>query len=207
MNHGILHLTAGDTEAGKDLSELDRFLEEHGFAVTRSDDTDRAMAYLRSHPLAGVLIDLDSNESDSISFAMKARDSDRLDGAPLVGLSPSGEPPGDQEKFAEAGFSCILGEDAPKAFFLHQFGMAQKLQSLRRLEETGMNVQTMATEARHLLHELSQPLATIQGRLQLLSMQATDNEVFKKHCDDLAGVTMAANTRLAELQQLIRKYS
>lgn len=205
MNHGILHLTAADTESGKDLIELDRFLQEHGFMVSRFDNTDRALAHLRSHPLAGVLIDVVSKEA--ISFARKARDSDRLAGAPLIGLSPRGAPADEQEKFAEAGFACVLSDDAPNTFLLNQFQTAQKLQNLHQLEETGMSIQTMASEARHLLHELSQPLATIQGRLQLLAMQATDNEVFKKHCDDLVGVTMAANTRLAELQQLIRKYS
>ncbi len=205
MNHGILHLTAGDNESSRNLSDLDRFFEKQGFLISRFDDVDRALAHLRSQPLAGVLIDVDSSEA--IAFATKARDSERLDGAPLIGLSANGSPTDEQEKLVEAGFSCILGKDAPYAFFVYQFQTAQKLQSLRQLEETGMSIQTMATEARHLLHELSQPLATIQGRLQLLAMQATDNEVFKKHCDDLAGVTMAANTRLAELQQLIRKYS
>jgi len=70
-----------------------------------------------------------------------------------------------------------------------------------------MTVQRLANETRKKVHDLSQPLAALQGRLQILQSKTPAEDPQKEKIDLMVKLTFEIGRHLRELQEFHRQYS
>lgn len=114
--------------------------------------------------------------------------------------------PAEEARLAEAGATGILATYGPADFALRIVEALRGRESLERLEASGMDVRALAEETRKLMHDMSQPLATIQGRIQIMQFRETDEAKKEKFAEVVAHVGKMTE-KLMELQELHRKFS
>jgi signal transduction histidine kinase len=114
----------------------------------------------------------------------------------------------ERREMGGAGLDALLHEQDSERAFLWPLEMLQLLGELSRFEQTRADVSQLANETRHKLHDLSQPLSAIQGRLQLMAAQANRSNDPNAQClQDLVRLIFEVSRQLMEIQRLHRVYS
>lgn len=187
-----------------------RRLGEHGYNVWRTTDPDQLVLYAKTRPAVGVLLDASfgSRKPDSLALVIRRlRDEPSLAPAPLIAIFTGMEAFAHAAELADAGLTGIYLRGTPETLLLHYLGAGQALRSLRTLQDSGMTVGQLANETRQKIHDLSQPLAALQGRLQILQTRTAADNPQKEKIDLMVKLTLEVGTHLRELQEFHRQYS
>ena len=206
MNEHIVHLTGADAETQKPAG-WENALEKEGFHLLRAKTLNQAKYYAKAYRLVGLLIDLNGDDaatSEAIQDLLKTDGACRF---PIFGLSAKTLRPKSQRQLAEAGMTSLINSNAPPEFLMHQLRAQRELLSVKLLEENGMDLNSLSQEARKILHDLSQPLAALQGRLQILEIKSLEGDPLKGALKDMTGLAMQVTDHLRQLHELHRKYS
>lgn len=201
----VLHFMKSANGAG--LPSWEKALMERELVVLRVRTLDQAKFYVKSYPLLAVIIDLEG-EADAISREIaEIVAAENGKGMPILGLHARPFSQDEQARFGAAGLSVLLDTNFPSQF------LAFQLESLRAARGCGSGgaaasgAQNLADEGRQLLHDVSQPLAALQGRLQILDSKIAEDDPLKKSVHDMAGLAVMVSDRLRELHDLHRRHS
>lgn len=206
MNRHLVYLTQSSSAAA-DATPWEKQLIEEGFIFLRAADSSQAIAYARTYPLAGVLLDAELIGGGAAELISRLAERSVAAAPPVIGVLPDEASNGDLAALAEAGFHHFVTPDTPPVFLAYLLKTCQALQDLKSFEQTGMDARSLATESRKLLHDLSQPLAVLQGRLQLMASKTDDSDPRKETFKTMMQMLGETTRYLRELQELQRKYS
>ncbi len=183
-------------------------LEAEGFGPILVEATSRAVAMLRADDeseTVGVLTEIEAGEADLQAVEELRAAACRAE-FPLIGLAVEPTPPALALRLASAGLTSLLSIGAPLPFGLAPIRCYAALAGLKRLEAAGAESRLLAVQTRKLLHELSQPLSALQGRLQLMHAKLDAAEPLRGRVGELADLALETSKLLRELQELHRRY-
>jgi CheY-like chemotaxis protein len=186
-----------------------RRLGDHGYDVWRTTHPEQLSLYARSRSTVGVILDASMRErsaADIAGLVRTLRQEAALVSTPIIALLSGAEGLAHADELAQAGATGIFVRGMPHTLLLHYLNAGRSIQSLRILEDSGMTVQKLAAETRKKIHDLSQPLAALQGRLQILQSKTTVDDPQKSKVDLMVKLTLEVGTHLRELQEFHRKY-
>lgn len=204
MTRYVIHFTNGSADGEK--AEWQKAVEDEGFVLLRTSDREQAIAYARSYEAIGYLIETDGAGDTGASIASELSNG-AATSPPIIGIVNGATGAQELAKLAETGFRGYITSETPAAFLLHWLKSARSLVELKSLEQTGADVKSLANETRKLIHDLSQPLAVLQGRLQLMASKTTDDDPQKEKLKTMLTMITESTRYLRELQELHRKYS
>jgi signal transduction histidine kinase len=206
MSHHLAYLSSSPAAPGQ-FDPWEKSLAQSEFHVLHAQNVNQVVFYKKSYPLVGVIVDMRQDLNERMKLLRKVAAAPPIDSMPLFGALD--DEPGEIEtiKLAEAGLTGILTPHTPPSFLLHQLKLYQRLRELMLYEQTAMDVKKLALQTRSLIHEMSQPLSALQGRLQLLAARCADNDPKKVAYKDLVELVMEATKYLRELQDLHHKFS
>jgi signal transduction histidine kinase len=108
---------------------------------------------------------------------------------------------------AEAGIDGLLGANDPTRFLLYQLDLLRRLAELKRFEGSQSGVQDLAKRTRETLHDLSQPLSAVQGRLQLMAAKCSNDDPNQQYYADLVRQVFEITNHVVKIQQIQRDAS
>ena len=185
MNHYLLHVSL---EGKPEIPPWQERLAERKLIVLRAASLREAVQYCRVYPLLMVLLECDGGGAaiQEAAATLAATAPDGRQPSPVLGLCATPLSEGQRDALAAAGLVGLLAKDDPEQFICWRLELLATLSDLRHFEQSRMDVSTLATDTRTHLHDLSQPLSAVQGRLQLLAA---------KHPSDDPEGTRAAKLR------------
>lgn len=198
------------TESADDSEGWQQRLALHGYDTWRTSEADQLVLLARSRPVVGVLLETSLREASLEPLAgliRRLREEPSLEPAPIIALFDGVDALPHAAELAEAGLTGFHLRGMPESLLLHHLAGGRSMQSLRALESSGMSVERLAGETRQKIHDLSQPLAALQGRLQILQSRTPPDDPQKDKIDLMVKLTMEIGLQLRELQELHRKFS
>jgi signal transduction histidine kinase len=205
MNHHILHVGLKPENSGLPWN-LD--LTSRNVVIYQVTSVREAVHFRRAYSLMMVLIDIhDCGEETVEAVSSIASTSSSQGCGPLVGLL-YGEPSAEERgRLAKAGLDHAISRLDPERFLLHHLTTLIDLTELRQFEQARMDVNALALRTRECLHDLSQPLSAVQGRLQLLASRCPQDDPNCKCLNDLVQLIMQVSQQVGEIHQIHRKFS
>ena len=206
MNHYLLSFDlSGQQQTLPWMQEL----STHGISVYHAKRLTEAAASCKAYPLLMVLIWIDpadkKNTIETIGSLAEALPAQSH--IPLVGVHEKELHADQRSELAATGLSGLLAADDPGRFIIWQLEMLAALAELHRFEQAMIDVKELAKHTRDHLHDLSQPLSAIQGRLQLLAARAGDDEPNHATYLELVEQITKATQVIARIQELHRAHS
>lgn len=204
MNHYILH-------AGLDAKPVPLIwqydLATRGIVVLRVGRLEEMIQVLNSYQLAMVLIDIPS-PCDGLIEAMTAVRSNVNPAhlCPMIGLHRDPLEESDRIKVAAAGLDDLFAHSDPERFILWKLDTLINLLELRQFQQTRLDVASLAVQTREQLHDLSQPLSAIQGRLQLLAAKCPSDDPNAECLKDLVRLIFEVSKQVTEIHHLHRRF-
>lgn len=206
MTRHVIYLNPSQSEATEEPAWR-RALGESDFSVLRTTTPEQAISYIKNYPITGVLIDLDGEPEWSAEALGKIAGLEETRRMPLLGVTERTLGADEQAGLSEAGYRGLVSPATAPSFLIFQLESFQTINDLKRFEETGMTAKTLAHETRKLIHDLSQPLSALQGRLQLLSAKCPDDDPLKERYASLVEMVIEVARHTREIQQVSRKYT
>lgn len=206
MNRHILYVSPRPHETDPPSAWHQNLIDEN-FAFLHVNNARQAKTYIENYSLVGILIEVDESPEESVETVRELTRLPGASGVPFIGIIRESLAPGEKERLAEAGLCGLVADDTPPSFLHRQFKNSQELQHLRTLQEDGVDIRELAKQTRNLMHDLSQPLAALQGRLQLMQSKAEGEKELQEALGRLVSLSMDVSKHLYELQELQRKYS
>lgn len=206
MARNVLYLA----ESAETSDGWQRRLREEGFEVLRTTDPEQLTLYAKSRPAVGVILDAAMNRissEDLVGLIGRLREEPSTSKLPIIAMFAGLEAFGQVTPLAEAGITGFYLRGMPEALLLHFLHSSMAMQSLAAMEETGMTVGKLANETRQKIHDISQPLAALQGRLQILQSKTPADNPQKDKIDLMVKLTFEIGTQLRDLQELHRNHS
>lgn len=204
MSHYVLYVS--QNEASAPAWPLD--LASRGVVALTATNMPQAVPYCRAYPLMLLLVEIE-NFDDAwregfarIRAALAEGGHTRLVGVQRGELSDS-----DRAALAENGLDGIFSCRDPERFVIDTIELLKRLAELSEFEQTRMDVGQLATKTREQLHELTQPLSAIQGRLQLLAAMCPPTDPNSKNLNELVQLSFKVSNFLSRMQQFHRKFS
>ncbi|MBI3735878.1 hypothetical protein HY256_05125 [Candidatus Sumerlaeota bacterium] len=202
MIQHILHVAS--KEGGETPQEWEIALAKQGFQLLRAADITRAGFYLKSYPLVALLLDLDSDVPAFAERIQKLKSLPAKNDFALIGLASGQASEADSRMYAEAGLGFVFDPQAAPEFLVYILKLKQMVEETRAAAASGITVQSLAAETRKKLHDLSQPLAALQGKLQVLGLKAAEDDPLRKPLNDMAQLAMQVTDHLRQLHDLHR---
>jgi signal transduction histidine kinase len=186
-----------------------RRLAELGFQVLRCRDEGRAVRFARMGDVAGVIVEagMQSSSPETLcALVRRLRATPETASAPIIALFAGMEGLEHVADLTEAGISGVHLRGLPERFLVEPLKASRSLMELEGFRSTGMDVRTLANETRRLIHELSQPLAALQGRLQIMALKMPEGDPMREPIELMVKLVLEVSARLRDLQELQRKY-
>lgn len=206
MNRHLVHMTRPETET-PEPSPWEEALAESDFELLRTQSVDQALSYARFYPLVGLLIDVEEN-GDEVKVCLDALGA--LEPAiqfPVIGVVGESSSREAWAAAADSGLDAIITENIPPEFLIHHLKVCQSLQELKHFEQTRNDAKSLAGETRKLLHEMSQPLSALQGKLQIRLAKCGDEDPEKAIYEPLVELTLETSRVLRKIHELQQEYS
>lgn len=206
MGRNVLYLA----ESAETSDGWQRRLREQGFEVLRTTDREQLALYARSHSAVGIILDASMNRNSSdelVGLVTRLRGEPTTADLPIIAMFAGIEAFGHVSVLAEAGISGFYLRGMPETLLLQYLHSGLALQNMKSLDESGMTVQKLANETRQKIHDLSQPLAALQGRLQILQSKTAPDDPQKVKIDLMVKLTFEIGTHLRDLQEFHRQFS
>lgn len=212
MNHTALHVGLNG-----ELIPLpwDVDFPGRGIVLLRAHHGNEALAYTRAYELMLLIIDLRGvAEADGVGFDAACEVIAQLHAVPreglpalLVGLTDAPLSVAERARLADVGLSDLLHHDDPAAFLVSRLEQMLLLRELQQFQRTRMDVGILAQKTRESLHDLSQPLSALQGRLQLMAVKLPADDPQAKVMQELVRLIFEVSQHVIEIQQLHRTVS
>lgn len=205
MNHSVLSVELNDNQACPPWLES---LSGRGIAVYRAGRLAEAVAYCKTYPLVMAVIrvhQVDQPTIEAVSAIAEGIPTERS--FPLVGLHEGELTTPERDQLAQAGLSGLASAADPERFITWQIDTLAALADLRRFEQARTDVGELAHRTRERMHDLNQPIAAIQGRLQLMAARAPDGDANARTFRDLLEQVDRITRIVDEIQQLHRDHS
>ena len=206
MTRYVIYVNGSHSEATEEPA-WQRALGESDFSLLRTTTPEQAISYIKNYPITGVLIDLDGEPEWNTEAIGKITGLEETSRMPLLGVTERALGADEQAALSEAGYRGLVSPATAPSFLIFQLESFHTLNDLKRFEETGMTAKTLANETRKQIHDLSQPLSALQGRLQLLSAKCPDDDPLKERYGSLVEMVIEVTRHTREIQQLSRKYT
>jgi signal transduction histidine kinase len=205
MNLHILHFVLG--EGDRELPwELD--LISRKIVLLKARRPGEATALARAYPLMMIVADLTQWDEHAAEILAQLQALQvALPRPALIGLlrfEPDSER---RQALARTPFDALIRESDPARFLEWQIETLQRLHELNHFEQSRMDVNQLAQQTRKKLHDLSQPLSAVQGRLQLLAAKADGAAPNAECLQELVRLTFDVTNHLMEIQRIHRVYS
>jgi hypothetical protein len=166
-----------------------------------------AMQYSKVYHVLMILVDLGGGVETIAQELGKALDATGGAKPPILGLTANRPAPEEMANLAQAGLVDIITADDPEPFFLWRLDLLRQLDDLRQYEKSRMDVGELAKQTRIHLHDMSQPLSAVQGRLQLMAAKCPPGDPNAKMYEDLVRLAFDITHQVMEIQQLHRQFS
>ncbi|MEN6626023.1 MAG: hypothetical protein ABFD69_07350 [Candidatus Sumerlaeia bacterium] len=205
MSHYVLY--AAQSESSRDIPwPLD--LASRGVVVMTARNHAQAIPYCRAYPLLALIVEIDTLDDAWREGFSRIRQAVPAENRPsLIGLLRGDLDAAGRAALSAEGLDGLVSASDPESFIVNQIETLTRLAELRQFEQTRMDVSQLANRTREQLHELSQPLSAIQGRLQLLAAVCPETDPSHKNLKELVQLSFKVSSHLAEMQQLHRKFS
>lgn len=178
-------------------------------SMLKARNSGEAAAMLRAYPAVMVIADLTAWDADARQAIEQARA--QIDAAPahpaLIALLRFQPDAAQRAELIAAGADGLIHESDPERLILWQVEMLIHLSDLSRFEQSRMDVNELSRQTRIKLHDLSQPLSAVQGRLQLMAAKMKDDNPDAKAIRDLVRLIFEVTNQLMEIQRIHRAYS
>jgi signal transduction histidine kinase len=162
----------------------------------------------RVYPIMVVIADLTRWDDDArravagIETATKGKQRPMVIG--LLRFEPDRE---QRHELIAAGLDGAMNAEDPDRFLLWSIETLAHLSELSRFEQSRVDVKELALQTRQKLHDLSQPLSAIQGRLQLMAAKADPGDANTPALHEMVRLILEVSKQVMELQRLHRTYS
>ncbi|MCE5229419.1 hypothetical protein LLG95_07465 [bacterium] len=205
MSHYVLYVAQNEDD-GQLPWPLD--LSGRGIVVLTARSQAQAIAYCRAYPLMMILAEIETFDNGWREGFAKIRESVSAEIRPqFIGVVRGALSESDRADLASNGVDGLVSFSDPEDFVVGHIELLARLAELSRFEQTRMDVNQLAKSTREQLHDLSQPLSAIQGRLQLLAAMCPQDDPNCKNLNELVQLSFKVSGCLAEMQQFHRKYS
>lgn len=206
MSHYVLYVSLGRSD--QESLSWQQDLTSRGIVLLRAGNLREAVCCCRAYHLMMIFLELDemgeSSVHESVETLVNASTGHR---PPVVGVTRGSLPEEEVRALATAGMVDIMLQGDPDHFILWRLEILTALDDLRRFEQARMDVSELANKTRLHLHELSQPLSAVQGRLQLLAARCPTGDPNEKTYQDLVRLIFEVTHQVMEIQQLHRQFS
>lgn len=178
-----------------------------GIRVLRATPGPQVETMLQSPSILAVLVELGSEWTDATRRVKAIAAVEEVHPFLLLGIQREPIPPDAQAALARSGLQGILPIDGPPEFLLQPIRVRKALSTLMNYESSGISAQALAMASRKILHDISQPLTALQGRLQILEAKTADADPLKPRIRELTHYALKTTALLADLHDLNRRYS
>ena len=204
MNHYILH--AG-FHAKPAILPWQNDLSSRGIVVLRAGRTEDIIHIMNSYELVMALLDI-SSHGDELIEGVKAVNALVVPAhrCPMIGLHHEPLADDDRLRLATAGLDDLIAQSDPERFILWKLETLINLIELRQFQQTRLDVASLAGQTREQLHDLSQPLSAIQGRLQLLAAKCPADDPNAECLKDLVRLIFEVSKQVTEIHHLHRQF-
>lgn len=182
-------------------------LSARGISLLHARNVREATYYCRAYSLIMMLMEI-----GAVDEALRA-DLETLVGglpegrqAPLVGVFDGVPTEEERATLAGAGLDDLILKSEPERFISGRLELMTLLSGLRKFEQARMDVAQLASTTRRHLHDLSQPLSAVQGRLQLLSARCAEDDPNSQTFKDLVRLIFDVTRQVMEIQQVHRQF-
>jgi signal transduction histidine kinase len=180
-----------------------------GVVLLRPANSSESLAYFKAYSIILVLMDLpgvfSAMQLDLIRQLSAARPVEAP--PPVIGIYPDDFNHQSRGELVAAGVDDLISRRDPERFLLWRLDLLLALSGLRHFEQTRLEIGELARSTREQLHDMSQPLSALQGRLQLLASKSGPEDPNAKYFQEMVGLILNVSKHVAEIQQLHRQYS
>lgn len=204
MAHYILHAALGEKPAPL-LWQND--LASSGIVVLRAGNLETAIKILNNYQLVMMVIDIPTPcaaLADGMRQIQDAVDDEHR--CPIIGLHHQPLEESDRLELASSGLNDLVAHSDPDCFILWKLETLINLIELRHFQKTRLDVASLANQTREQLHDLSQPLSAIQGRLQLLAAKCPADDPNAECLKDLVRLIFEVSKQVMEIHHLHRQF-
>lgn len=190
----------------------ERALTNSGIEIQRVPGAAPAAALLRSHEPLAILICMKDGEVQTLRTLRDLRAScPKL--PPVLGICAGLPDPAVQVELVGCGMELFIHVGSPPEILLAQLALHRRARGRNGAADTGPGSNgpaevidaELATRSRKLLHDLSQPLAAIQGRLEILGIKAPEDDPMKPVYARLVGMCVQAGEAVQSLREIHRR--
>ncbi len=205
MGHTVLYYA----ETAETSDGWQRRLGEHGYEVLRTTDAEQLLLFARAQSSVGIILEASMTQNsleDLSGLIHRLRGEPSTAAVPIVAMFAGIEAFRQIAELADAGITGFYLRGMPETMLLHYLNSGETVKALNNLGQADMSVQKLATETRKKIHDLSQPLAALQGRLQILQSKTDQDDPQKDKIDLMVKLIFEISGHLRELQEFHRQY-
>lgn len=167
-----------------------------------------ALQYCKVYSVMMIMLEIEDLEREVETVRATLAEADpQAPRPPLVGIMPARPSVEEMTCLAEAGIVDLIAAEDPEPFILWRLDLLHQLHELARFEKNRMDVNELARRTRVILHDMSQPLSAVQGRLQLIAAKCPADDPNSQTYHDLVRLAFDVTHQLMEIQQLHRQFS
>lgn len=176
--------------------------------LLRARNAGEARALVRAYPMMMMIADVDRWDEQAQPAIEEMRQISTNGSRPAMIAMLRFEPDRELRRTLERiGVDGVILHDDPERFIRWQIEMLAQLHALAAFEQARMDVSVLASQTRQKLHDLSQPLSAIQGRLQLMAAKADRDDPNSQCLHELVRLTFSVSHQVMEIQRIHRSYS
>lgn len=169
----------------------------------RAKSLKQADYCIKSYPNAVIVSVIAPASADAVAQLAEVR---RMAGEREVIALCTGMQPICAASLADAGANFVLPPGAPFTLFKSLVELVRESARARSGDACGESARALAAESRKLLHDINQPLAVLQGRIQIFCMKAAPDAPERATYALLKEQAERAGEIVAQLHELHRKY-
>lgn len=211
MTPFVLHISeSGETEPSPPWRDA---VVAAGIEIQRVPGAAPAVALLRNHTPLAVLLCMKEGAARSLEVLRELRASN-LPLPPVIGIC-TGLPDSEaQTRLVAEGMGLFLHAFSPPAILVGQLALHRSVGRRNGSAAAGDGEaaggggpvdREVSIRARKLIHDLSQPLAAIQGRLEILGIKASADDPMKPVYTRLVGMCAQAAETVQSLREIHRR--
>lgn len=205
MVHYLLHATLNGEPP---IFPWDLDLTGRNIVLIHASRVEDAIHYLNNSPMILTLLEVAGVEEATLDSVRRIISASRNGSSPpILALGAKPLTNTERRRLAQAGVHQCACRTDPPDFLGSYLHLLTQLWELRKFEQARMNVGALAERTRVHLHDLSQPLAALQGRLQLLAAKCDEGDPNSTHYQELVQLTFQVSEQIMEIHELHRQYS
>lgn len=205
MNQYLLHVSPS---LERKLPPWHSDLFKRSIVVLSVRSFAEALQYCKVYSVMMIMLEIEDLDGELAQLSAALAEVDpQVARPPLVGIMAARPGAEDLTRLAEVGIVDLVTAEDPEPFILWRLELLHQLHELERFEKSRMDVGELARRTRIILHDMSQPLSAVQGRLQLIAAKCPAGDPNHQTYHDLVRLAFDVTHQLMEIQQLHRQFS